>query len=355
MRPRGGNAPSPTPLRDEWLQASFDLWLAQQQSKPLSVLPFALMPESREFNQLCQGCTKEATLWKFDQLRGLTPRALRAEVGSALRLLLESFGSPAFVMRCQGKPFDFGGFLQSQGILIIERGNVISAEAASTIMGAIILKTIEHVKRRPIPSPPILLVIEEANNAGLLGRHESQALAETRKYGLFIRIVVQTPTFPPEIEANVLQNCNEKHWMRCGSYEVARKAAQDIAAGFSWLASSDISRAETIAQLTTELLHFDPGWRYVRTPAGSRKEFIPLLRDPWTWPSLQAPKLKEKMARIYARPEYAGRNETRPSSTSSANTLPPQNRSPESSSPADRWKRRERRPTDDSTGFAEDA
>ncbi|HQR05680.1 MAG TPA: hypothetical protein PLN21_02605 [Gemmatales bacterium] len=266
----------------------------------------------------------------------MNPRTLRAEVGAATRLLQETFGSPAFALRCTGKPIDVGAFLQSKGILIIERGEVISAQAAATMMGAIILKIIDYVKHRPLPSPPVLLVLEEANNSGLLGRHESQALAETRKYGLFFRIVTQTPTFPAEIEDNILQNCSEHQYFRCASYDVARKAAQDIAAGFQWLGSSDISRAETIAQLTTELLHFSPGWRYVRDGRGSRKEFVPLLKDPWVWPSLQIPKLREKMNRIYSKPEYAGRNVIEASSNSLPNTPPLPSRLPASTSAADR-------------------
>ncbi|MFO0814109.1 MAG: hypothetical protein U0796_12865 [Gemmatales bacterium] len=347
QRSRGEVTPSPSPLRDEWVNSSFDLWLSQRVSLPLSALPFALMPGTRTFEQLVEGCTDENIQWKFEQIRTMNPRTLRAEVGSATRLLSETFGSPAFALRCSGTPIDVGAFLQSKGILIVERGEVISSQAAATMMGAMILKIIDFVKHRPIPNPPVLLVLEESNNSGLLGRHESQALAETRKYGLFFRIITQTPTFPAEIEDNIFQNCSEHQYFRCASYDVARKAAQDIAAGFHWLAGADISRAETIAQLTTELLHFSPGWRYVRDGRGSRKEFVPLLKDPWVWPSLQIPKLREKLSRIFSKPEYAGRNVIETSSTSSPNTPRLPSRLPDSSSPAERLRQRERRLIDD--------
>lgn len=346
QRRQGGSALAASPLKEEWIDAPFNFWLEQREPQPLSNLPFGLIPESRTFESLLHGCTNETIRRKFDQLRQLTPRALRAEVGPALRLLQGTFGSPAFALRSSGRPFDFAAFLQSKGILIVERGDVLSADAAGTMMGAIILKTIDHAKRRPFPHPSILLILEEANNAGLLGKHESQALAETRKFGLFFRIVIQSPTFPQDIGTNVTQNCGCHEWFRCGSYDIAREAAQDIAAGFSWLSDSEISRAEHLARLITELLHMPAGWRYVRDQSGSRKEYIPLLKDPWTWASLQEPRLREKLVRIRRRHEYAGRLATERSSLSCENTPLPPVRSPRPFSPAQRWnRRRERRPT----------
>jgi hypothetical protein len=221
------------------------------------------------------------------------------------------------------------------------------------MMGAIILKTIDYAKRRPTPFPPLLIVLEEANNAGLLGKYESHALAETRKYGLFFRIVVQSPTFPPDIAENVFQNTGRKEYYRCGSYDVARKAALDIAAGMYFPSDSEISRAEHVARLTTDLLNMPPGTRYVRDQFCSRREYVPLLKAPWTFASLQAKKLREKLARIYTKPQYAGRTAIRPSSNWLPTIPPRPNNLPAPSSPAQRWKQRGRRPADDSIGFAE--
>jgi hypothetical protein len=353
LRRRGDQSLAHSPLLDEWFGGLSQLWVAQENTLPLTVLPFAFQPGSREFDALITGCTNRAVQWKFEQLRNLTPRALRAEVGAAARLIQGTFGSPSIAARSSGRPFDFAAFMQSSGILVIERGEILSADAAGTMMGAIILRTIDYAKRRPHPHPPILLVLEEANNAGLIGKHESQALAETRKYGLFFRIVVQSPTFPREIEENVFQNTGRHEYFRCGSYEIARRAAQDIAAGMRHLAYSEISRAEQIAQLTTDLLNMAPGWRHVRNHSGSFREYVPLLGTPWTFPSLQTQKLREKLALIYAKPQYAGRTEINRSLPLSTSTpRPPSNlRAP--SSPAARLRQRERRPTGDSIDFAE--
>src|SRR5205807_2395578 len=106
-------------------------------------------------------CTLPDVRYKFQQLETLTPRALRAEVGSAARLINAVFRSLAFQARARGG-FDLGGFLQNKGKLIVERGEEIGDDAMRVIMGAIVLLVIEHAKRRPRPYPPIHIYIDEA-------------------------------------------------------------------------------------------------------------------------------------------------------------------------------------------------
>src|SRR5439155_3339204 len=77
----------------------------------------------------------------------------------------------------------------------------------------------------------VVLVLDEAVNAGLVGLYESRALAEAGKWELECHVLIQDPFgFPSaEIRSNVLQNCWRHEWFRQGSPEAARLAAEDIA------------------------------------------------------------------------------------------------------------------------------
>jgi hypothetical protein len=229
--------------------------------------------------------------------------------------------------------------------LIVERGEEIGDDTMRVIMGAIVLLVIDHAKRRPVPHPPIRIVIDEATNARLVGGPELRGIAETNKNGLYWDFLVQNLDFPGGADT-VLQNCVRHEWFGCPYYDLARKAATDIVAG---LASSLVSRAERIAGLADQIMNLPAGWRWVRDTAGSRKEYVPLLENPWPdWPGLRDAKLQEKLRCIYARPEY-GAAATPTSSPSSSATLPPPNSSPAVSSPAERWQRAKRKPADGSS------
>lgn len=267
-------------------------------------------------------------------------------MGSAARLVNAVFRSPAFQRRCRGG-FDLGGFLQSSGKLIIERGDDIGDDTMRVLIGAIVLLVIDHAKRRPKPFPPIRVYLDEATNARLVGGPELRGIAETNKNGLYWTFLVQNLDFPGGADG-VLQNCLRHEWFGCPFHDLARKAAVDVAAG---LPPGVESRAERIESLTREIMNLPPGWRWVRDPSGSRKEYVPLLENPWVdWPGLREAKLREKVARIHARPEY-GVGDTPPSSTSSPATPPPPPSSPPaSSSAAERWRRGSRRPVAGSSG-----
>ena len=84
--------------------------------------------------------------------------------------------------------------------------------------------------RRPEPYPPIHIRIDEATNAGLVGRPELKGIAETNKNGLYWDFYVQNLDFPGGADA-VLQNCHHHEWFGCPFYELARKGATDVAAG----------------------------------------------------------------------------------------------------------------------------
>lgn len=347
LRRRNIEGMAGTPLMEEWIMAAITLFLFQGKPRPLTILPFAYMPGTDEFTAMVRGCTLPDIRHKFQQLERLSPRGQRAEVGSAMRLVNAVFRSPAFLARCHGG-FDFGGFLQDKGKLVIERGDDIGDDTMRVIMGAIVLLVIDHAKRRPRPYPPIRIYIDEATNARLVGGPELRGLAETNKNGLYWEFLVQNLDFPGGSDA-VLQNCVRHEWFGCPYYDLARKAATDIVAG---LTGNGESRAERIAALTNEIMNLPPGWRWVRDARGSRKEYVPLLENPWPdWPGLREAKLKEKIECIYRRCEYQ-RPAAQKSEISSKTETPQSDRSHDDSSPASRLKRRERKPADGSAKSA---
>ncbi len=299
LRRRDSDGLASTPLLEEWCYAAIMLLLYQKAPKPLRLLPFAFLPGTEEFESLVRDCTRSEVRAKFRALEKLTSRALRSEVGSAARLINGSVGSPAFAVWSRGG-FDLGRFPQNKGVLIVERGDV-GEETMRAIMGAIVLLVIDHVRRRKNPFPVIRVYIDEATNARLVGGPELRGIAELRKYGLFWTFLVQGLDFPGGPDG-VLQNCLLHEWFSCSNYELARKAATDIAAGLH--RGDEESRAQMIERLTAEIMNLKPGWRWVRDPSGSRKEYVPLLHSPWPdWPGLRAAKHSEKLQWIYARPE----------------------------------------------------
>lgn len=102
LRRRGADGMASTPLMEEWILAAIMLYLFQRTPKSLTWLPFAFLPGTDEFTALVNDCTLSEFRHKFRQLEKLTPRAQRAEVGSAVRLLGAVFNSPAFVVRSRG-------------------------------------------------------------------------------------------------------------------------------------------------------------------------------------------------------------------------------------------------------------
>jgi len=352
LRRRGEASMAGSPLMEEWVTGALMLYLFQDARRPLALLPSAFLPGTAEFAALVRGCTLPDVRHKFGQLERLSPRALRAEVGSAARLVNAVFRSSAFLPRSRGG-FDLGRFLQARGKLVVERGDEVGDDAMRAIMGAIVLLVIDHARRRPRPDPPIRIYIDEATNAGLVGRPELRGVAETNKTGLYWDFLVQNLDFPGGADP-VLQNCHRREWFGCPFHGLARTAAIDVAGGLP--PASEESRAEQVAALTADIRNLPPGWRWVCGDGGSRKEYVPLLEGWPDWPGLREAKLREKLCRIHARPEYRrppdGESDGPPSSTSSPGTPPPPGNSPGSSSPAERLRRRGRRPAGPSSSSA---
>jgi hypothetical protein len=231
LRRRGIHDTAGTPLIEEGLLAALGLYIHQRTPASLSFLTDVFTLGSPARDQLLRNCTEPELLRKFETYAKLSPTARRTETGPAERILQAVCGSPAFRVRAGGPTFDFDRFLDRRGILILDgssRGN-LSRDAASVMMGAVILRVIHHCRTRA--NGRVVLVLDEAVNANLVGVHESRALAEAGKWGLEFHVIVQDPfNFPSEdICNNVLQNCYRHEWFRQGSPAAAKLAAQDVA------------------------------------------------------------------------------------------------------------------------------
>ena len=335
LRRQDGAGMAATPLREEWVLALVMLWLCQVVLKPLSYLPFGFLPDTDEFRALVEGCFLPELRHKFGQIARLTAKGLRAEVGSASRLVNAVFRSRAFLLRARGG-FNLGAFFQAGGKLVVEGGDALE-DVTRVVIGMLVLKIKDFARRRPAPWPRIRVRLDEANSAGLVGTPELKGIAQTRKYGLFWDFLSQDLSFPGGHEA-VLNNCKRHEWMGLKSYELARKAAADILAN---LPPDERSRPERMEQLTNDVMTMAPGWRWVVEGGRAWREYVPMLENPWPdWPGLREAKLREKLARTFARPEYRPCEPTN-SATSSTPATPPPTSSGDDSSPARRLRRGE--------------
>jgi hypothetical protein len=336
LRRRGEAGMAASPLMEENTHGAIGLWMCQAEPKPLEFLPYAFLPGTPEFTALINGCTSPELCYKFRQLETLSYKGLRSEVGSASRLVNGVFRSRAFTLRSRGG-FDLGAFLQACGKLVIEGGDA-SDDVKRTILGMIVLKVVEHAKRRAKPWPIIRIRIDEANSAGLVGGPELKGIATTRKYGVFWQFCSQQLDYPGG-HVPVLTNCKRHKWFACPSHDLARKAAEDILGS---LPVGDASRAERMNELTHDVMTLKPGWRWNVEGGRAWKEYKPMLEHPFPdWPDLRQAKLEELLCRIRSRPEYSAA--ASPSATGSRSATPPRDKSPGSSSgdasPADRLTR----------------
>jgi hypothetical protein len=231
LRRRGTLGTAGTPLIEETLLAALGVYVHQATPAPLPWLAEIFDPWSERRAHMLANCTTPELVRKFRDLGSLSPTARRTETAPAERILRSVLQSPAFRVRSGDVTFDVGQLLNDRGILILDggsRGN-LSRDATSVMMGAVILRVLQHA--RTGAKGRIVLVMDEAVNANLLGLHESQALAEAGKWGLEVHVLVQDPFgFPTaEIRSNVLQNCWRHEWFRQGSAEAARLAAEDVA------------------------------------------------------------------------------------------------------------------------------
>ena len=276
-----------SPLTEEWTLKALLFLLNQPRDYSTADLRFAFRVGHPVFGRLLQGCNDPDIRYEFEQIAcgAIKP----GQYASAQRLISGVCGSIAFIARC-GTALDLGSFLDRCGILLVEGGSV-SQPVLQTILGSIILQTIQYVRSRPRPTPRVLLVLDEATNANLVGAagHEVRALAECQKMGLDIHILVQSLNFPnSQITDGVLTNCTRHEWMYAANAAVARKAADD-------LGDSDLE--DSIRRLHV-------GQRYVKERDQVWFETVRELPNPWVLPQLAARKTQRAIEEIRLRPEY---------------------------------------------------
>lgn len=293
-RRRGMESLAGAVLIEEWVTAALRLYLAQDDHPPLPILQHAFgPPDDPDFQRLVRRCRDPEAATRFREIeRGAVARG---QVAPAERLLRGVLGSPIFAARC-GSAFRLAPFLDRGGILIIEGGGNASEDAQRTIMGATILQAIRYVRTRPRPHPPVILALDEANNAGLIGAsgYEARAAAECQKLNLHIHILVQSLDFPTaDITDAVLTNALRHEWYFNAHEAAVRRAAAD-------LGHKDYEG---------QIRNLKPGERLVKDRARVFREYVPLLPDPWGFPGLARKKAEQALREIRRRPEYVAPDE----------------------------------------------
>jgi len=204
--------------------------------------------------------------------------------------------SPAFQVRTERiGGFDFDDHLNRKGIVIVEGGvgGTLSKDAMQTMMGGIILKTFNFLRHRKREFPHVTLTLDEANNANLIGEagHEVDALAELRKYGLGMHILVQYLDFPTsQITTGVMANCATRRYFYNSDAPTAARLGADLGGSYTTEGSkpryykdgtvfhAPIDVANPYAD---ELRNFDVGECYVRRQNKNVREKVVQLPDPF--------------------------------------------------------------------------
>jgi hypothetical protein len=181
-------------------------------------------------------------------------------------------------------------------------------------------------------------VIEESEHYGIIGDFLLSVIAQYRKAGLIVVLIVQTPAFAEHIQHRLFNN-TEHVWYGLGDAKTAAFAAEDI--GIPTLDPHQVShydeRTVIRGQVETTLgdrpvfqnvygqellaryrllgdqvllkqqvlMNLDPGWRFVRGEQGCVLQYVPMLKEPFPClPKFQKKMIDEAMAAMKARPEY---------------------------------------------------
>lgn len=303
-RRRGGDASSlaRSPQTEEWTIKSVMFALEQNRERPGSDLQYAFKVGHPKSDALLRGCTDKDLKVEFEQIA--CGNIKRGQYAAAERLITGTCGSPAFVARC-GTSLNFDAFLDECGILLVEGSNDgISADAMQTIMGALVLKVINYVRRRSKSTPRVLLVLDEATNAQLVSTHEVKALAELQKKGLDCHVLVQLLDFPSaRITEGVLSNAVRHEWYYNANPAVIRRAIEDLG-----LRAPKDASGKLTDDASSYIRSLEVGERWVKYRGKTReniyRERVPKLRNPWVFPRLAKKKAFQALARIRKRTEY---------------------------------------------------
>jgi len=286
-RRRGVGSLANAPQTEEWTMHAVMLLIHQEHERPATDLRFAYQVNHHELPKLIHHCTHDDTRYKFEQVADGAIKP--GQYAAAARLISGVCGSPPFIARC-GTTFDLYRFLDSAGILIVEGGaNGVSEDALSTVLSSIAMQTINYVRTRRRPHPRVLLVLDEAVNAGLVGATEVRALAECQKMGLDIHILVQSLNFPnAHITDGVLSNCVRHDWFYQANASVCTAAAADLGS----------------PEYRDKIRTLGIGQRFVKCRDKVYREQVEMLADPWGVSGIAKVKARKALKEIYQRPEY---------------------------------------------------
>jgi hypothetical protein len=234
LRRRGKDSAADAPSTEEWLLAALNLYIRQRHRRPLADIRYAFNFGHPTFESMLEGCEDADVRCKFEEIRD----SRQTPYKPAERLIAGVCRSPAFQVRTEhAEGFDFARHLDKKGIIIVEggEGGALSADAMRTMMGAILLKTLNYIRDRKRERPGVRVALDEANNANLIGQagHEVRALAELRKYGLGMDIMVQLLDFPSSrIERAVLATCATRYYFSCSDPRTANLLGEDLGGCF---------------------------------------------------------------------------------------------------------------------------
>lgn len=289
MRRRDISSLAGHPQTEEFVMDALDFIIEQNPEVAASKIEFAYQPHHKTFRELLRNCTVDSLREKFTAIA--ENRIKAGMYAPAARLIRSVCRSPAFTLRCE-QTFDLNTHLDARGILLVGGANQgMSADTASTIMGSIILLVINYIRARRNATPRVLLVVDEATNANLIGAagHEVRALAELQKKGLDVHVLVQSPTFANAfVEDGVFTSCIEHHWFFAANDTVARKAAQDLGDPYYRSAIRELRRGE----------------RYIKRLNTVTFDRVTPLPPPWPFTGLSERKAYAALGQILQRPEY---------------------------------------------------
>ena len=212
------------PWIEDGLLFAFEVALYQREQIPIPLLHHVLEPKHPIHEWAVANCTEEEVRLKGYEIASLSTYQWEQKISPAHRMIKRVFQSPALKRR-SGATFDHFRFLDNKGKLLVQGGS-ISKDATRVKLGALIILLLQYVRET---GRPLLLVIDEAATFNLIGEHEVNALAELRKYGLTVIIIIQSLSFAPDVNEQILTNCGRKEIFRAGSKEMARLNAELLA------------------------------------------------------------------------------------------------------------------------------
>ncbi|MCA9387531.1 MAG: TraM recognition domain-containing protein [Candidatus Andersenbacteria bacterium] len=211
---RRGLKPEGSVLINEWL--SNGLRLIQQTGHPLPFLPYCFQPWTPQFKQIVTAAGGDIALI-FYQVAKFSRTQVRSELSPAMRVC-EPFTDPSFIARCGG---DLGRLIKEKSCLIFS-GKGVNKETCRTLLYGILLTAIQYAEKI---DTPMHIVVDEAENYGLITEDVLTAINTLRKQNVDITIITQTTEF--EGCDKILQSCQRREYFKSG-FKVAEIAANDL-------------------------------------------------------------------------------------------------------------------------------